>query len=120
MSIYQDAQDMVLDAMKEFGAPAWIIRKTQGEYDPVTGQFVDGVEEKYQAYGIQADYGLQDLDGTLIIRGDKKITLAAKGLAVKPEITDRVEFCGYEYQIVSVSEVNPAGEVIKYEVQGRR
>ena len=119
MGIYNEAQDMVLDAMKEFGAQAWIIRKTQGEYDPVTGQFVDGVEEKYQAYGIQADYGLQDLDGTLIIRGDKKITLAAKGLLIIPQRTDKVEFCGKVYQVLNVKEVNPAGIVIKYDVQGR-
>ena len=124
MSIYQDAQDMVLDAMKEFGAQGWIIRKTQGEYDPITGQFVDGVDEKYQAYGIQAEFGLQEsgmtnIHQTLIQKGDKKITLAAKGLLVTPELTDKIELCGKVYQVLNVKEINPAGIVIKYDVQGR-
>lgn len=72
---------------------------------------------------MQADYSLRDISqssGEVLVKtDDKRITIAAKSLLIIPQRTDKVEICGKVYQVLNVKEVNPAGIVIKYDVQGR-
>lgn len=120
MSFYQNAQSTVLDLLTQFGLPVIIKRETGEVFDPVTGTETPGTVTEYPATGIVADFGLENVDETLIQKGDKKITLAAKGLAVVPQLSDRVVANGIEYTIQHIKEVNPAGTPLIYELQGRQ
>ncbi len=79
-----------------------------------------GAVTEYSAMGVVADYGLKYISGTLIQKGDKKITLAVKGLSIIPELSDRVIINDVEYGIVTITEVNPAGTPLTYVLQARR
>ena len=125
MSFYGNAQSTVLELLDQFGQQVIIKRDTGGSFDPVTGTNTPGTVEDYTATAILADYslkesGIRNQPETLIQAGDKKVTVAAKGLDIVPRLKDRVVANGVEYAVHNIKEVNPAGTPVLYELQGRQ
>ncbi len=61
----------------------------------------------------------KDIDGTLIRASDKKVYIAAKGLAIVPTTTDKLIIGGMSQTIIRVMPLNPARMVVYFEVQAR-
>ncbi|MCY0150888.1 hypothetical protein OEG84_25110 [Hoeflea sp. G2-23] len=60
------------------------------------------------------------IDGTLIQRGDLKILVAASDLAITPTPADTFkDGDGKEYAIINVTPLQPAGVAVMYEIQAR-
>lgn len=98
------------------------IGKTEpGEYDPETGGEAPGTTVEQIAQGILLDFTGQEFqDNSLIRQGDKKLKIAAQGLAWVPGLLDKVVAQGRTWSIVPpLKEVNPAGTPILYELQVR-
>lgn len=65
------------------------------------------------------DYMAREIDGTLIRSTDRKVYVAAFGLAIEPTEADRVVIGGAALEIVNVMTLAPAGTAVYFELQAR-
>ena len=95
------------------------------DYDPVTGMGAAIVPVTQLVQVILLDYTMQEAGiinaaGSLVQQGDKKIMLAAKGLACPPTMTTTILADGLTWTIINIKSTNPAGTPLLYELHGRR
>jgi hypothetical protein len=95
------------------------------DYDPVTGTGPVIVPVTQPGQVILLDYteqeaGIINAAGSLVQQGDKKIMLAAKGLAWAPTMATTIIADGLTWTIVNIKSTNPAGTPLVYELHGRR
>ena len=121
MAFYDEMAVMALEMITEFGQPVTIRAITAGEYDPETGTAPPDTTKEQTAQGILLDFTGQEFqNNSLIKQGDKKLKIAAQGLAWMPGLLDKVVAQGRTWSIVPpLKEVNPAGTPILYELQVR-
>ncbi|TWC11440.1 hypothetical protein FBY06_14429 [Pseudomonas sp. SJZ085] len=121
MAFYDEMAAMALEMITEFGQPVTISRTEPGEYDPDQGTEVPGATIEQIAQGILLDFTGQEFQSNSLIRqGDKKLKIAAQGMAWVPGLLDKVVAQGCTWSIVPpMKEVNPAGTTILYELQVR-
>ncbi|MEN4946647.1 MULTISPECIES: hypothetical protein [Pseudomonas] len=121
MAFYEEMAVMALEMITEFGQPVTISKTQPGEYDPDIGGEAPGVTVEQVAQGILLDFTGQEFqNNSLIKQGDKKLKIAAQGLAWVPGLLDKVIAQGRIWSIVPpLKEVNPAGTPILYELQVR-
>jgi len=121
MAFYDEMAVMALEMITEFGQPVTISKTESGEYDPEIGGEVPGATVEQIAQGILLDFTGQEFqNNSLIKQGDKKLKIAAQGLAWVPGLLDKVVAQGRTWSIVPpLKEVNPAGTPILYELQVR-
>lgn len=121
MGFYDEMAVMALEMITEFGQPMTITKTVPGEYDPETGGEAPGATVEQTAQGIMLDFTGQEFQNNSLIRqGDKKLKIAAQGLAWAPDLLNRVIVQGRIWSIVPpLKEVNPAGTQILYELQVR-
>ncbi|MGH8345705.1 MAG: hypothetical protein ACRES5_03945 [Pseudomonas sp.] len=121
MAFYDEMAVMALEMITEFGQPVTIRKTEPGEYDPETGGESPGITVEQIAQGILLDFTGQEFQNNSLIRqGDKKLKIAAQGLAWAPGLLNKVIVQGRTWSIVPpLKEVNPAGTPILYELQVR-
>lgn len=118
---YEEIAVMALEMITEFGQPVTICATTVGEYDPDTGTAPPDTITEQTAQGILLDFTGQEFqNNSLIKQGDKKLKIAAQGLAWMPDLLNKVVVQGRTWSIVPpLKEINPAGTPILYELQVR-
>ncbi|MNF79480.1 hypothetical protein D3C84_616930 [compost metagenome] len=121
MAFYDNMAVMALDLITEFGQAVIIQAVTVGEYDPETGTAPPDTITEQTAQGILLDFTGQEFqNNSLIKQGDKKLKIAAQGLAWAPDLLNKVIVQGRTWSIVPpLKEINPAGTPILYELQVR-
>lgn len=80
-----DDPDGLADAVKPFAGE----RQGAGVYDPATGE-VTSTASSYTGRGIFADYKAQDIDGTLILSSDVKLTALQSEVTDVPKVGDKI------------------------------
>jgi hypothetical protein len=120
-AFYDRTAATALRLITQFGQPVTISKTEPGEYDPETGGDTPGATIEQTAQGILLDFTGQEFQtNSLIKQGDKKLKIAAQGLAWVPGLLDKVVAQGRTWAIVPpLKEVNPAGTPILYELQVR-
>ena len=92
-------------------------RQTGAVQDPNTGLWTDGTETLLPLDGALTGYADKEIDGTRIMRGDKKLVCA---FDVPPLATDVVIVDGSQrFAIVQIDDVNHAGQTQVYKLQLR-
>ena len=121
MAFYDEMAALALDMITEFGQPVIIRATTVGEYDPEAGAAPPDTVIEQTAQGMLIDFTGQEFqNNSLIKQGDKKLKIAAQGLAWVPELLNKVIVQGRTWSIVPpLKEINPAGTPILYELQVR-
>lgn len=140
MAFYDDMAEMALDMLTEFGAEAVIQRKISAPVNQTTTTTMDHMNRgaimtetatsapwelpetttlEYPCKAVVSNYSESVLNGSAIKQGDKKIIVAASGLAIEPAVTDVIVCNSVAYNIVAVSVVSPAGTPIIYVLQAR-
>lgn len=110
--------------LKGKGQSLTLTRQTAGAYDPTTGEAK--VKTTTQTgTGAVFDYGVKNIDGTLIQAGDKKLLLSAFNTAgaalTAPVINDTVTIGGVTYTIVEpLKTVAPGGVTVLYQCNIRK
>jgi hypothetical protein len=67
------------------------------------------------------DFRLQDIDGNLIRRNDKRVLMSAKNLSITPDMeTDQLVIGAEVYQIKNIITIQPGDLVVLYDLQVRR
>lgn len=121
MAFYDEMAMMALEMITEFGQPVTIRDIKPGEYDPDTDSAGPDTIIEQTAQGILLDFtGLEFQNNSLINQGDKKLKVAAQGLAWAPDLLNKVIIQGRTWSIVPpLKEISPAGTPILYELQVR-
>lgn len=121
MAFYDEMAALALDMITEFGQPVIIRATTVGEYDPEAGAAPPDTVIEQTAQGMLIDFTGQEFqNNSLIKQGDKKLKIAAQGLAWVPGLLNKVIVQGRTWSIVPpLKEINPAGTPILYELQVR-
>lgn len=101
------------DIVSEFGQPIIIKQTVQGAYNPDTGLITNTVVP-ISSIGVLFDYGEKDINGSTILKGDKKLLVKPTGLT-SVTVNDSVIVNGEEYHIISVTQTNPAGTNLLWE-----
>ena len=92
-------------------------RQTGAVQDTNTGLWTDGTKTLLQLDGALTGYADKEIDGTRIMRGDKKLVCA---FDVPPLATDVVIVGGSQrFTIVQIDDVNHAGQTQVYKLQLR-
>ena len=92
-------------------------RQTGAVQDPNTGLWTDGTKTLLPLDGALTGYADKEIDGTRIMRGDKKLVCA---FDVPPLATDVVIVGGSQrFTIVQIDDVNHAGQTQVYKLQLR-
>jgi len=118
VSFYSDAVEVVDDALSQYGQLVTLTHKATGIYDPATGTAATTTATEI-GRGVVKEYnGLNQIDGTLVLQGDKKLLLSPVGITA-PKIDDTVIANGITFVIKNIKSLNPAGTVVMYECQVR-
>lgn len=104
--------------LAKYGAPLLLTRTTEGEYDPETGTSTGGTAT-YNVTGAAFDYAQDDIDGTLIRRGDMRVYIAPDA-AVTPQTGDTLPVQGFVWNVVESRPLQPADKIVLHDVQIRR
>jgi len=94
----------------------WAHDNDDGIFDPATGITTGGTNTAYTAKGVLLDFDTSRLDGTAVLRTDKRFIMAVASI---PEVSDVVTVNSVAYQVVAIRETNPAGTAVLYELQLR-
>ena len=108
--------------IEENGEELLLRKKSFSQYDPVEGKMTSNVFE-VNFVGYQASYDIQEIDGSTVIRGDRKVVMPATDVnnyPLDPDVDDTIEGSGDKVSIVSVSKIMSAGSVICYVCQVRK
>jgi hypothetical protein len=118
VSIYDDLQKTAGNMLGQFGQSLTITSKSVGAYDPATGaSIVTGTTKT--GIGAIFDYGTKDIDGQLVLQGDKKLILSQIGID-NIDVDDTVTIGSKVYTVIMVKEINPGGTNVMYICQLRQ
>lgn len=100
-----------------------LVRATTGEYDPDTST-TPVTTTQHDGSGFRENYRQQDIDGTLIKRGDVKILMSPVLLngadMPQPVSQDKILFDGDTYTVQHVDPWDYAGLAVGFSVQARK
>lgn len=78
--------DGLADAVTAFAG----VRSVAGVYNPATGRVEGATTLNYTGRGVFADYSARDIDGTLILTSDVKLTALQAEMAEAPKVGDKI------------------------------
>jgi hypothetical protein len=117
---YDDLAAMADEQLAEFGRACTLGVLVSGSYDPAEGAATITTTD-YPITATLFDYPQKFIDGSLVLTGDKKALVSARGLAIelKPGhvLTDSL---GVVYTVVNVKATAPAGTVVLWTLQVRK
>lgn len=108
--------------IEENGEELLLRKKSFSQYDPAEGKVTSSILEVY-FIGYQASYDIQEIDGSTVIRGDRKVVMPptdVNNFPLDPDIDDTIENSGDRVTIVSVSKIMSAGNILCYVCQVRK
>ncbi|MCF0055517.1 hypothetical protein [Dyadobacter sp. CY356] len=120
MSFYSEMADMAKEAIAENGRPVILRRNTEGSYNPATDTFTGTGNVDENPSALFTEYKQAEIDGTVIIRGDKKVLLADAALTAPPEYNDIIVDGSDEYKVINIFTVKPGDTSIIYKLQVRK
>lgn len=111
-------QDTALRLLTKFGQSVTHTIRTPGTYNTATGS-VTVSETTQSVNAAMFDFGSEEIDGMIVIAGDKRVYIASSGVTA-PKVDDTLTVGGVVWTIKRVSDLNPAGTSIIYDVQVRK
>lgn len=120
MGFYEQRAAAALRLITKYGVSATIRRVTKGDYNAATGSRSEATVLEYPCKAIVEEYELKEVDGSIIKLEDRKIIVAAQGLAIRPDSGDMVVMSATTLQIVKNWPTSPGGVDIIHTLQVRR
>ena len=122
MDFYTKMQATANRMLKGKGQAITLSRQTAGTYDPATGTTPVTVTTQ-TGYGAVFDYADKNIDGVLILSGDKQLLLSAvnsTGTALTaPEVNDTVTVGMVVMTITRIKTLSPAGTTVLFDINLR-
>ena len=117
MSFYSNLAAVATKLLTDKGQLLTFSRETTLAFDPVTGTNTV-TTSTFTGYGAAFDYNRNEIDGSIIQRGDIRLILNATDTA--PATNDTTVIDGVTYRVMSIKKTAPAGTVVAYELQLRK
>lgn len=118
---YNGSATTALSLIKKFGQKLPLVRYSVASYDPVTGESLTPAFERGTVdcvvlpIGKQSVEGLDDKYVEALIQGRvRKIIIAAKTATFPPLAGDLVTYEGFNWNLLSIIPLNPAGVPVIY------
>jgi hypothetical protein len=109
--------------IREDGAP-FQLKRTARAYNPATSKTEEGATETFDGYAADWEYETRDIDGTLVLRGDVRLIVAAEDAAGEifpaPVNGDSATYAGEQLNVIATESIRKAGIPITHIVQLRR
>ena len=121
MAFYENLRDNTAGKLIEKrGMPVSLVDTTSSDvFDVDSGTITEGANVSHPAYGLFTEYKSSELYYGDVLRGDMKMLLSSKNLAVVPTTSMYIEAGGHEYAILDVFPLNPGGVDVMYTLQLR-
>jgi hypothetical protein len=103
--------------IQKSGQAVTVTHIVTGAYNPATGT-VSSTSTVQSGFAVELAYSHSEIDGTLILRGDKKLLLSISGMTAV-SVDDTCTVGGVVYLIKNVKPLSPGGIVLLYELQLR-
>ncbi len=120
---YSEIATDVDETLAEFGQTVTVTTKTGGTYSTSTG-VITPTSTTQTGTGAVFDYPTRNIDGNLILIGDKQLLLSPKNSAgaalTAPAVNDTVTIGGVVWTVTMVKPLSPAGTVVMYDCNLRK
>ncbi|PSL23473.1 hypothetical protein [Dyadobacter jiangsuensis] len=120
MSFYGEMAELAKEQIEEFGRSVILRRNNQGDYDPATDSFSGGSSADVSVIALFTKFEQNEIDGTIILRDDKKVLIAASSLASPPQHNDILVDGDYEYKVLPLDIIRPGDTPLIYKLQVRK
>lgn len=117
---YSSLAASALRQIADSGREVTLRRVTAGTYHPDADAFSGDDEEDEDIDAVITDYHDRQIDGEIILRGDRKVLIAGSALTSPPTKGDVMEDGDDEYRIVNIETVKPGDTVLLYKLQVRK
>lgn len=106
----------VADLLDEFGQALTLTRAGVPTYAPATGTVSNATGTSMDVRGVFINYHSDNVDGTLVRRGDRRLLITAVGATGVPAVGDIVE----GHKVLDVRTFEPNGVVVAWDCQVRK
>lgn len=117
---YASQAASVVRQIGKFGRLVTLRRVTAGTLDTATDTITGAGTTDATVKAVVLDYQQREIDGDMVIRGDKRVLIAAADLDSAPAKSDRIIDGGVTYQIENVEIVGPGDTDLLYKLQVRK
>jgi hypothetical protein len=108
--------DSIAFLLEKRGSDLTLTRRVGGTYTPATGAVSGTTTATYTIRGVFINYLQENIDGTVIRAGDRRLLVQAKGATTTPTIDDVVD----GMTLVDVRTYAPNGTPVAWACQARR
>lgn len=108
-------EDDVASLLEDFGSDLTLERPGAPTYNPATGEMASASDATLTVRGVLINYMDGDVDGTVVLQGDRRMLVSAIGSDGAPERGDIVGGA----KIVDVRTIAPNGTAIAWACQVR-
>lgn len=119
MGFYDNMTATALRQINDKGRTVTLRKPSAGTYVPGTDTYT-AASADYSAKAVITSVNSGEIDGTIILAGDKRVLLAASALAVVPAINDIVLDGTEQLRVINVEAVKPGDTAILYKLQVRK
>ncbi|QWA09526.1 hypothetical protein GTU79_19490 [Sodalis ligni] len=116
-AFYTRMQALDTRLLTKYGKTMSLERAGTSVIDPVTGDATTSPPQSLPVIGVVQDFNRLEVDGTLILASDKKVTITA---ATAPLIGDSLQDGTTKWRIINISDKTPADVTLCYQLQVRR
>lgn len=116
MSFGVDLKSSVVQLIADHGVDVTLRNTTHSAYDPSQGTTTPNTPVDTIIRAVFLDYKLSEIDGSLILRGDRKAVFTADS---DPEVTDQIIGEGDTVTIVDFKKIKSGSTVVAYVAQVR-
>lgn len=111
---YSGIQSTGLSLINEFGRSCVLKRITEGTFNPSTGTVTGASSTNENITAVFTDYNERQIDGNIIVRGDKLVLIA--GTITEPKNNDEID----DWKIINIETVETGDTPLLYKAQVRR
>jgi hypothetical protein len=102
--------------LQRYGSDLTLVRQVGGTYNPATGTLSGGTPTNYTVRGVFINYRDENVDGSVIRMGDRRLLVSPQGSTTVPAIGDVVG----GMKLVDVRSYAPNDVAIAWACQARR
>lgn len=119
MSFYTDIRATADALLLSKGAVVTFTQAVVSAYDPATGTATPTLTD-YPLTAVVFDYPDEQVNGSDIMTGDKRVLASAQNLAALPTPSDYITISGERHSIINIKRLAPAGVAVLYTIQARK
>lgn len=116
---YSSLAATALRQIADKGRNVTLRRDAAGTYNPASDTFTAGDEDNETVKAVITDYHDRQIDGEIIMRGDRRAIIAASGLTA-PDKGDVIVDGSDQYRIINIETVKPGDTALLYKLQVRK